>query len=65
MKNPQILSPDGFPINRDGEFKTKKIALDYFENWKKQYERQGYYSSVDHGKIPLDKLKEHCTFVNF
>ena len=55
-----VISPDGFSISRDQLYPTKKAALAAFEEWKKGYERQGYYSSVKYGRIPLDELQEYC-----
>jgi hypothetical protein len=64
-KRYDILSPDGFSIRiGDAEpFKTKKEGLQYFEQWKKRYERQGYYSSVPYGRIPLEDLAEYCKWI--
>jgi hypothetical protein len=59
----QILSPDGFSINVDGGFKTKKAAMDFYEEWKRGYSTQGYYSSVNYGRIPLEDLDDYCQFV--
>jgi hypothetical protein len=60
----QILSPDGFPLERDVKgYTSKKKAIEAFNNWKKRYETQGYYSSVNHGKIHLDDLIDFCEFI--
>ena len=56
-----ILSPDGFTISME-DFSTKEDALIFFSEWKKRFEKQGYYSS-NHGKIPLAELEEECCFV--
>lgn len=58
-----ILSPDGFSINYEGGFKTKKAALSFFKEWVKGYEMQGYYSSVSYGKIPLEDLEQYCQLI--
>lgn len=59
----QVLSPDGFTIEREpSEYPTMKEANKAFNNWKKRYEQQGYYSS-NGGRIPLNELKEHCQFL--
>jgi hypothetical protein len=59
-----ILSPDNFPISIEN-FKTKKQALNYFETkWKKQFEKQGYYSSSVYGRIELNDLANYCQFTN-
>lgn len=59
-KRYDILSPDGFGMYRDKTFATPEKAWESFEEWKKRYEQQGYYSS-NRGRIPLDELKDHCT----
>ena len=59
-----IASPDGFAIRFDAVFDTPKAAWDDFEQWKKGYERQGYYSTVrlsERVKIALEELKEACS----
>lgn len=58
----QILSPDGFTIERDVQYYTSmKKANDAFKKWKKRYETQGYYSFRG-GRIPLDDLEYYCHF---
>lgn len=62
-KKYDVISPDGFSIRIGVEpFKTKKEAIEYFEQWKKRYERQGYYSS-NHGRIPLSDLEDECQWI--
>ena len=56
-----ILSPDGLTISMDN-FKTKEEALNYFAEWKKRFELQGYYSSND-GRIDLEDLEDECCFI--
>jgi len=56
-----MLSPDGFSIEFDKTYSSKKEAEKAFTRWKKCYERQGYYSSVPFGRIPLDELRAYCT----
>ena len=58
-----VISPDGFSIHFVDTYKTKKKAIEAFEKWKKNYERQGYYSSVNYGKIPLDELHNYIKIV--
>ena len=58
-----ILSPDGFPIDREIDHETPNQAWEAFEEWKKRFEHQGYYSTVSRGeriRIPLDELKDFC-----
>jgi len=62
MSNYQVLSPDGFTIEFDKEYYTsKEKAMIAFSEWKERYRRQGYYSSNNYGRIPLDELEKHCT----
>lgn len=58
-----VLSPDGFPIRRDKTYKTREEALKDMNEWMKNYERQGYYSSVDWGRIPLNELNYYIRIV--
>jgi len=55
-----MLSPDGFSIEFDKTYTSKKEAEKAFTEWKKRYELQGYYSS-NSGRIPLEDLREYCT----
>ena len=57
-----VISPDGFPINREGTYKSRELAEEGFKEWAKRYETQGYYSS-NRGRIPLDELADHCEIV--
>lgn len=51
------VSPDGFDIAME-DFGTRQEADEYLERWKKGFERQGYYSSTQYGRIPLDILHQ-------
>jgi hypothetical protein len=65
-KKYQVLSPDGFTIEREPHFYTsKRKAMEAFDKWKKNYERQGYYSSSKYGRIDLLDLEDYCQFINF
>jgi hypothetical protein len=60
----RILSPDGFTIEREVDtYGTREESLVAFYNWIKRYESQGYYSSVQHGRIPLEELINYCKFI--
>ena len=54
-----ILSPDGFPIERDKTYPSIKAANRAFDLWAKRFEKQGYYSAND-GRIPLNELAQQC-----
>lgn len=58
-----VLSPDGFSIHFEDVYNTKEEALTAFHDWKKNYERQGYYSSTNYGRIPLNELENYCQIV--
>lgn len=58
-----ILSPDGFSIRFDKTYPSIKSAQKDFKLWLKGYERQGYYSSVKYGRIPLENVEEYCTII--
>ena len=57
-----ILSPDGITLRREKTYSTIDEAKADFNEWKKAFERQGYYSS-NKGRIPLDELEENCTLI--
>ena len=58
-----VFSPDGFAIDREEVYPTREVAVEKFNEWKKRYEQQGYYSSAKYGRIPLDELEDYCTIV--
>lgn len=58
-----VLSPDGFTIHFSDTYKSIKEAKKAIKEWKKNYERQGYYSSTQYGRIPLNKLEKYCDIV--
>ena len=59
-KKYDVISPDGFSIHFSDTYPSKKKAREAFEKWKKNFERQGYYSSTSHGRIPLEDLEQYC-----
>ena len=61
-KKYDVISPDGFAISFSDTYESVEAAKEAFENWKKRFEAQGYYSS-NSGRIPLDELEEHCTIM--
>lgn len=58
-----IISPDGFAIHPFNTYLTPEKAWEAFKEWKMAYKRQGYYSSVKYGRIPLIELKNYCELV--
>ena len=62
-KKYDVLSPDGFSIDPSKTYTSKVKARAAFEEWKKRYEHQGYYSSPKYGRIPLEDLAEYMSLV--
>lgn len=63
MKKFDVISPDGFSIHFSDTYSSKKEARKAFEDWKKRYEMQGYYSSTNYGRIPLNELENYCKII--
>jgi hypothetical protein len=58
----EVLSPDGFTIEFGKPYyPSKKKAFEAFDKWKKRYELQGYYSSNEYGRIPLEDLENYMS----
>jgi hypothetical protein len=55
-----VISPDGFPIHYKDTYSSMKKAEEALNIWMKNYEHQGYYSSVNWGRIPLNELNYYC-----
>jgi hypothetical protein len=58
-----VISPDGFPMYHSKTFDTREDAMTAFNEWKKNFENQGYYSSSQYGRISLDKLFDYCELI--
>lgn len=59
-KQYDILSPDGKSIRHNvAPFSSLKESREYFDKWKMQYARRGYWSPKK-GLIPMAKLIKHC-----
>lgn len=58
-----VLSPDGFSIHPTDVYDSHDAAVGAFNEWKKRYEQQGYYSSSRNGRIALDDLEGYCRFI--
>jgi hypothetical protein len=62
-KKYQVLSPDGFTIEFDKwTYPSKKQMMESFNKWKQRFTFQGYYSSNNYGRIPLDELEDYMSF---
>lgn len=58
----QVISPDGFAFHPTDVFTSVTKAWEKFrKDYKKRYEYQGYYSSVNHGRIDLRDLADYCS----
>ena len=57
-----VISPDGFSIHVSDVYDSIEAAIAAFNVWKENYKRQGYYSSVRFGRIPLEDLEDYCQF---
>jgi len=57
-----VLSPDGFSIHYSDTYSSEKKAMEVFNEWKKRYESQGYYSS-NNGRIPLNELHKYVKII--
>jgi hypothetical protein len=63
MSKYQCLSPDGFTIEFDKwTYPSKKQMMESFNKWKQRFTFQGYYSSNNYGRIPLDELEDYMSF---
>lgn len=58
-----VLSPDGFSIHHSDTYPTIDAAVDALKQWVKRYEFQGYYSSMNYGRIPLEDVHEYCNII--
>jgi hypothetical protein len=59
----QILSPDGFTLEKDvPHYKSRKNAMQALVNWIDNYRTQGYYSSAKYGRILLVDIIDFCEF---
>jgi hypothetical protein len=58
-----VLSPDGFSISFDEMWDTPDEASKALDKWVERYRGQGYYSTTNRERIPLDELTTWCTIV--
>lgn len=60
-----VLSPDGFPIERDVEYNSLAEVQEAIEKFVAKYEKQGYYSQsiTKVTKIPLNEIEANCRLV--
>jgi|GEM_PF-6392994 len=58
------LSPDGITLSMNN-FPTKEQAQSFLYEWKKRFEKQGYYSSNRYGRIPVTILSDFCQICRY
>lgn len=57
-----VISPDGFSIEREEKYDSPEEAEKALTSWMKRFEFQGYYSS-NNGRIPLHQLRSSCQII--
>lgn len=58
----QVFSPDGFAFHPTDVFLSEKAAIKHFEKvYKKRFEAQGYYSTANRTRIPIEDLENYCS----
>lgn len=60
VKKYRLLSPDGFDIEMDKVY-TEEELMPAFEQFKKRFEKQGYYSTGNRERINLSDLADYMT----
>ena len=63
MEQFDVYSPDGFAIDREETYPSREVAEQKLQEWVKRYEFQGYYSTSNRDRIPLDELASRCKIV--
>lgn len=58
-----VLSPDKFSISFDEVWDTPEEAKEALKKWIGRYKQQGYYSTSNRERIPLDELETWCEIV--
>lgn len=58
-----VLSPDGFPIERDGMYKSMIGVENALNSFVERFKQQGYYSTSNRERIPFDLIKDYCEII--
>jgi len=60
-----VLSPDGFPLEMDGEYATREECKEAIDRFVDRYRKQGYYSQsiTKYRKIPVHEIEAECRIV--
>jgi len=56
-----MISKDGFDIERDTTYSTEDEIQDAINRFIDRFEAQGYYSTGNRERIPLNEIQEHLT----
>ena len=56
----EVLSPDGFTIERESEYNSLKEAKTALNEFIKRYEKQGYYSKSNREQLPVNEIAKNC-----
>lgn len=59
----RVLSPDGFDIERDAEYRTLKEAREALKLFISRFTIQGFYSTGNRERIPVADLAECCVII--
>ena len=54
-----ILSPDGFPIHPEDTYSTVDQVKEAYNDFVQRYQLQGYYSTSNRERLPLDNLDKY------
>jgi hypothetical protein len=68
MKKYRVLSPDGIDMYEDTVYKSREEAEKAFAEWRKRFEQQGFYSTIENGnrlRIPIEDLHEYMEVIEF
>ena len=60
----RVLSPDGFDIEMDSDYRTFEEATAARAAFVERYRSQGYYSTGNHEHIALSDIADRCTIVH-
>jgi len=58
-----VLSPDGFPIERDAEYKNLAEVQEAIERFVNRFRDQGYYSTTVRVRLPIHDIEKECRIV--
>lgn len=59
----RVLSPDGFDIERDGEYNSHEEAKEALNRFIERFKVQGYYSTASRERISLNHIAQYCKII--